>query len=101
MLTTRTRRASLVAENGQFKEDCWTLRAKSEHKNTWTSFQANFIEAHAGLWECQQTSRQGVYHTGTKNNAMELYVEFANMEHATAEDHSAVTNLSTANSTLT
>ena len=67
---------------------------------TWTTFQAHFIEAKAGLQERQQTSRQWGHHTGTANNTIEMSMSFANMAQATAEDRSAVTNLTTENSTL-
>ena len=45
----------LVAETGKFQENCRTWRAKSEPENTWTTFQAHFIEAQANLRERQQT----------------------------------------------
>ena len=64
------------------------------------SFQEYFIKAQTNLQERQQTSQQGGYHTGTENNVMDMSVEFSNLAQATLEDHAAVTNLKTANSTL-
>ena len=63
--------------------------------------QAHFIKVQANLQKFQQTSCQGGYHTGAVNNDMEMFVAFANLEQATAEDSFAVTNLTTANITLT
>ena len=70
-------------------------------EKTWTMFQAHFIEVQADLKERKQTYRQGGYHAGTVNNAMEMSMVFENISQATEEDLSAVTNLATANSTLT
>ena len=92
---------SLVAETGKFQEYYQTLCAKLEQENTWTLFQVHFIKAHADLRERQQTSQKGEYHTGTANNITEMYVAFSNLAQVTAEDRSVVTNLTTANSTLT
>ena len=89
----------LVAETGQFQEYCRTWRSKSEQEKTWTSFQAHFIKAQADLREWQQTSQQGGYHTA--NNVTEMSVAFSNLAQATADDPAAVTNLVTANITLT
>ena len=91
----------IIAETGKFHEDCQTWQAKLEQEKTWTKFQAHFIEAQADLRELQKTYHQGGYHTGTEKNAMEMSMTFANLEQATAEYCSAVTNLNTANSTLT
>ena len=69
-------------------------------KNAWTKFQTHFVKAQANLQERQQTSRQGEYHTGTTDNAMEISMEFENLAQSVAEDRAVVINLNTANSNL-
>ena len=69
-------------------------------EKTWITFQAHFIEAQADLWERHKTSRQGEYHTGTTDNAMEISMEFENLAQSMAEDRAVVINLNTANSNL-
>ena len=91
----------LSAETGQLQEYCRTCWSKLEQENTWTTFQAHFIEAQADLWERQKTFRQGRYHTGTAKNSIEMSMVFANLSQATAEYCAVITNLTTTNIILT
>ena len=91
----------LVIETGKFQEDFWTWRAKSEPENIWTTFQAHFVEAQDDLRKRQYNYHQGGYSIDTSHNNMEMSMEFANLELASEEDCAAVTNLTTAKSTLT
>ena len=82
----------LVAETGQYPEDCRSWRNQDD--KSWTTFQAHFIEAQAGLRERQQTSQQGGY--GAKK-LVDIEEAFTNLAQATAEDRVAVTNLTDTN----
>ena len=49
----------MVAETGQYPEDCWVWRSRED--KYWTVFQAHFIEAQVDLQERQQTAHQDGY----------------------------------------
>ena len=81
-----------MAETGQYPEDCRSWRNQDD--KSWTTFQAHFIEAQAGLRERQQTSQQGGY--GAKK-LVDIEEAFTNLDQATAEDRATVTNLTDTN----
>ena len=91
----------LFTETRKFQEDFQTWEAKSDPEKTCTKFQAQFIKVQADIREWQQTSRNGGYSTGTSHNAMEMSMEFYKLKKASAEDCASITNLTTANITLT
>ena len=82
----------LVAETGQYPEDCRAWRNQDE--KSWTTFQAHFIEAQAELRERQKTSRQGGY--GSKN-LVGIEESSTNLAHAMAENRAEVTNFTDSN----
>ena len=82
----------LVAETGQYPEDCRAWRNQDD--KSCTIFHAHLIEAQDNLRERQQTSRQGGYGA---NNLVGIEEAFTNLAHTTAEDRAAVTNLTEAN----
>ena len=85
----------LVAESGQYPEDCRAWRNQDE--KYWTTFKAHFIEAQADLRERHQTSRQGGYEA---NNLVGIKEAFTNFAQATEEERVAVNNLTDANRNL-
>ena len=86
----------LVAETGQYPEDCRAWNNQDE--KSCTTFQAHLIEAQENLRERQKTSRQGGYGS---NNLVGIEEAFTNLAHATADDRAEVTNLTEANRHLT
>ena len=85
----------LVAETGQYPEDCRAWRNQDD--KSWTYFQYHFIESQADLRERHKTSRQGGY--GAKN-LVGIEEAFANLAQATAEDRAEVNNLNYSNNHL-
>ena len=66
----------LVAETGQYMEDCRTCPSRVENSKTWTKFQYHSIKALEDLRKSQQNSLQGGY-AGVANNLVGIQYAFA------------------------
>ena len=76
----------LVAETGQYPENCWEWRM--QENKSWTAFQAHLIKAQSDPQERQNTSCQGRYRS---NNLVGIKEVFANLAQETVEERAAVT----------